>query len=243
MACLSIAALGAACSDDSDEPTGAGGSGGAPVTTSATIASTTATNTTSSTSSTGAGGAPDGWAVAFGDGLAAGADQVVVDSADDIVVSGIFSGTIVLGETSITSISDGADAFIAKLDPDGAGLWALQLGTTSGYTRVELAIGPDDDIVVAGGFNGAFSLGGTDFDAGAFADVFAARWNRDGELLWVQHFVCEEDAFVSGVAVDDAGNIVFGGQFSGTCDFGDFDLTAAIGDGYVVALGPEIGRA
>ncbi len=234
VAWLSIVILVAACSDDGEEPTGSGGSGGGPAATSSSISSAAATSTTGS-----GGGGPEGWSIAFGQGLAAAADRVVVDSEDNILVSGIFRGTIALGESSISSASDGADAFIAKLDPNGAGLWALQLGTTAGFTRVIIANGPDDDIMVAGGFNGSFSLGGTDFDAGAFADVFAARWNRDGELLWVEHFACDEDAFVSDLAVDDAGNMVLGGQFRGTCDFGDFDMMAAIGDGYVVGLGPD----
>jgi hypothetical protein len=243
--CVVLVAITASCSDDRDPP-----SQGASQSTSATSSSSTSSGGSSSSTGSGASGgggaggaASDGWAFDFGDTAAQGADRVVVDSADHIVVSGTFSGTIELGATSMTSTSDGADAFITKLDPDGAVLWAVQLGTTAGYNRVELAIGPDDDVFVAGHFGGSFTLQGETFDAGAGNDVYAARWSSDGELLWIERFACDQDAFVSALAVDGAGGVVFGGLFDGTCDFGEVDPTAALGDGYLVALDPTGGPA
>lgn len=197
----------------------------------------TATTSTGRGGDGGAGGREVGvWARGFGSGDTEGADNVIVDSADNIVVSGHFDGSVDFGGGPLSTTTDGVDAFLVKLGPEGGHAWSRQFGTTSGFHRIEIALAPGDGVVAAGTFGGTFVLDGTSYDAGTGNDLHVSRWSSDGQLQSLTVFPCTEDSFVTSVAVDGEGNAIVGGQFRGTCTFGGTDLTAAITDGFVAKL-------
>jgi hypothetical protein len=109
----------------------------------------------------------------------------------DILVSGVFQGTIDLGCGPLVAAfppnADGPfDGFVAKLDQAGNCLWAHALG--GDIFSIEAT--PDDagNILLVGGFQGTLDVGGTTLTSQGGYDVLVAKLDSDGTLLWAKSF-------------------------------------------------------
>jgi hypothetical protein len=146
------------------------------------------------------------------------------------VVTGYFNGTAVFGpdDTMIALSALGAAdaAFVAQFDLDGTLHWAVRAGGT-GATRGHGAAGfPDGTSAVTGFFNGTATFGPdgpapvTLTSAGG-ADIFVARYDASGTLLWVrQGGGAGEDRGLAAAAVAGDGSVLVTGFFSGSATFG-----------------------
>src|SRR5262245_60953697 len=72
-------------------------------------------------------------------------------------------------------------------------------------------------------------------------DVFVAKYDASGKLLWVQSAGGTGNDYGTGVAVDDKGNVFITGSYSGTAVIGGTTLdtslrTANAGEGKVTAV-------
>jgi uncharacterized protein (AIM24 family) len=169
------------------------------------------------------------WARRFG---SAGTDRgyaVAVDTSDNVVVTGFFTGTADFGGGPLTS-AGGADVFLAKYSPDGAHLWSKRFGGSSRDTALALAVA-GSDIVLTGFFEGTANFGGSNLTSPVATDIFVARYAADGRHLWSTRAGGTSDATIqgAGVAVDGTGSVVVTGTFTSTADFGGGPLTSAGG--------------
>jgi hypothetical protein len=82
-------------------------------------------------------------------------------------------------------------------------------------------------VVVAGVFREEITIEGDHHTAANNADeLFVARFNADGTLLWSRRFGDDEEQDVRALAVDPAtGHIYLTGHFFGSLDFGGPTLT------------------
>jgi hypothetical protein len=113
------------------------------------------------------------------------AGDLAFDSAGNLIVGGSFSGTIRLGPgVSFTTAGD-LDGFVVKLDRDGHHLWSERFGDATLPIQLlgdggmvpdptrqlvdAVAVGPDDEVVVAGQFDKDAKLFGKDFAAASVA--------------------------------------------------------------------------
>ena len=71
-------------------------------------------------------------------------------------------------------------------------------------------------------------------------DIFVLALDPGGKVLWSERFGGPEADSPRAVAIDETGNIVLGGSFGGSIDFGGGVLTAAVGhpSAFVVQLDP-----
>lgn len=135
------------------------------------------------------------------------------DDAAGIVVNS--SGVYVAGTTSGTfpdqePLGGGADAFIRKYDLDGNELWTHQFGTIGADQAYGIAAGPDG-LFVSGGTSGTFP-GLPRFGGGS--DAFLARYDFDGDQLWVRQFGTEGSDEALAIAAA-SGNVLVTGATSG----------------------------
>ncbi|MBN2309113.1 MAG: hypothetical protein JXR94_09095 [Candidatus Hydrogenedentes bacterium] len=157
-----------------------------------------------------------------------------VSAFDDgsCIVTGTFSGTATFGtgaaETTLTA-AGALDAFVAKYNSDGALAWVARIGGTTGDDEGNgVAVLDGGSCVVAGCFSGtatfedAAKASGTDVIGQGGQDVFVAKYDSSGSLLWVA---------VAGGVDNDAGydvRPVADGTFVVT---GSFQSTAVFGAG------------
>ncbi|MEZ4301504.1 MAG: SBBP repeat-containing protein, partial [Polyangiaceae bacterium] len=163
--------------------------------------------------------APDGvpiWARSYGDANDQSPQAVAVDSEGNVIVAGDFSGSMDVGGTVLTTDPADVSIFVIKLDPQGTKLWARQFGDTSSAQGVRgVALGPADDVVLAGSFAGKLDFDGKSVTATGGKDVFLATLSAAGTGKWANAFGDAADQLGQRMAVDKLGNIFVAGGFFG----------------------------
>ena len=116
-------------------------------------------------------------------------------SDNSTVVVGSFNGSSIFGpgdtnQTVLISLSK-SDTFIARYNPDGTLAWAKCLGGASDYWSSDITTLSDNSTVISGCFGGTATFGPGEVNetvltaTGAW-DIFIARYNPDGSLVWVK---------------------------------------------------------
>jgi hypothetical protein len=172
-------------------------------------------------------------------------NDLVVDSAGNVYFVGCFlqrAEFAAPGQQSVVLQSgdpDYTDAFICKLDALGNTAWAYNIGARFSENFHAIALGPGDDIYVAGYFTRTVDLA-----PGRLVRLFQARGRDDGMVIrldneanfkWAATFGSDvtratEREVAHDIAVDSAGNVFVTGAFAGRADFqpgrGRFELRA-----------------
>jgi uncharacterized protein (TIGR03437 family) len=116
-------------------------------------------------------------------------------------------------------------AFLAKIDPSGAYLWATVFGGSQGATAQAVAVDAAGNPYVAGLTTSldfptlnAFQSSTHSKPAGAHASAFVTRFSSDGQLVYSSYLGGSFDQTVAGIAVDAAGNAYVAG-YTESSDF------------------------
>src|SRR5437773_827609 len=120
------------------------------------------------------------------------------------------------------------DIFLVKLSPTGTNVWAKRFGGSGVDVATAVAVDKQNNsVIVAGYFTGTVDFGGGPLTSAGGADVFVAKYAADGGFQWAKRFGGTSGDVAASVAVDGSGNVVVGGRFSGSVDFGGGTLTSA----------------
>ncbi|HKR03629.1 MAG TPA: SBBP repeat-containing protein [Bacteroidia bacterium] len=138
---------------------------------------------------------------------------------NDLYICGTFSLSIVLGSTTLTSYGQ-RDFFIAKMDLNGNYLWAHSAGSAQNDGGVSLAIDGAGNIFVTGSFFADMTIGSTVLINQGYYDMFLAKYDNNGNMLWAKSAGGYLDDFVSGLAIDSGSNIYVSMGASTACIFG-----------------------
>lgn len=166
---------------------------------------------------------------------------VTTDRAKAVIVAGTGQGDLDFGEGPQPS-GGGHDAFVAKLGSDGALAWAHLYGDAGdAQTASAVAVATNDDILVAGAFDGTITFDKPLTAGGTGRDLFVARLDPTGKPLWSRSFGdAAADQMAYAVAVDMFDNVYVGGSFNGEITLGATKLVSAGGgDAFVIKLDPE----
>jgi hypothetical protein len=147
------------------------------------------------------------------------------------LVTGEYAGAAVFGkgeanETTLTS-SAGVDVFVAKYGADGALAWVKSAGSSKDDFGYSISALSDGVSVVTGHFGDVATFGQGESNETALTaigstDVFVAKYNADGALVWARNAGGSGAlfSFVTSAAADGSALIV-----------GDFDSSATFGTG------------
>ena len=167
------------------------------------------------------------WAKSFGNSDWDRVNDVEVDYLGNVYIVGEFRNTVDfdpgLGVYNLTTIN--RNGYILKLDPTGSFSSVRKLVDTlaTGHQSIAVSIVTDSNgnVYVSGYFFGTINLDPIDltvFVAGN-TNVFVAKWNSEGDLLWGKQFGGTANVENSGIALDNSGNVYSTGLFQGTIDF------------------------
>lgn len=106
------------------------------------------------------------------------------DASGDIYLTGYFTATASIG--SNTYISSGStDFYLAKFSSAGLPVWSVVGGGTSSDLGYCVRAHPSGDVFVTGGYSSSpFTLSTTSFTSAGGSDMFLARFNNMGNLIW-----------------------------------------------------------
>jgi hypothetical protein len=171
--------------------------------------------------------------------------SIAVDGAGNIWVSGGFYGTVSFGSHTLTT-SEGdyvLDIFVAKLDPSGNWLWAVQAGGSGIDMCFGFALDGSGDALLTGIFFSTATFGNHSLTAGEWdwnGDIFVAKMDTSGNWLWVVQAGGTQPDCAYGIAVDSAGNAYVTGQYMGEATFGSHTLAMCGGnDLFAAKLDPS----
>ena len=175
------------------------------------------------------------WSKRFGDGNYQAANGLALDASGNIIITGVFMGTVDFGGGTLTG-AGGWDIFVAKFASNGDHIWSKRFGDGNHQYAPAVAVDHSDNIVVAGYFTGSVDFGGGPLTSAGGEDVYVAKFNSSGGHQWSKRFgdvSTSQEAWA--VAVDASDNAILAGYFTGSVDFGGGALTSAGGTDIFVA--------
>ncbi len=183
------------------------------------------------------------WSRGYGDADWQYAHALATDSQGCVYLTGELEGTVDFGGEPLSAVR-GTDVYLVKLDAAGAHVWSQRYG---GQGRMQsgdaLAVGGDDEVYLAGTFEGDLDLGGGLIGNAGLYDVFVARLGPGGGHVWSASFGDDDDQELGDVHVDDAGAVYVTGSFAGGLTFPPAAALAAAGgmDVFLARLDPATG--
>jgi hypothetical protein len=143
---------------------------------------------------------------------------IYVDNIGNTFVTGEFSDSASFGPTRL--ISNGAsDMFIAKYNSSGNVEWVKNAGGKNNDAGNAIKKDGWGNIYVTGNFRGTASFADTSITSSGGADMFVAKYNSLGRLLWVRQAGGKENEESNGITVDGNGNSYITGSFKNTMHF------------------------
>ncbi|MEG4147060.1 DUF4347 domain-containing protein [Microcoleus sp. Pol12B5] len=130
--------------------------------------------------------------------------NLAVDSAGNVYLTGTTNGA--LGSPN----ASGQDLWAAKYDSNGNQLWLKKFGTASDDSFSELVLDSAGNLYLTGQTNGAF---GDPNASGQY--IWEAKYDSNGNQLWLKQFGTASDDSYSELILDSAGNLYLTGQTNG----------------------------
>lgn len=144
------------------------------------------------------------------------------DRAGNVYMTGEYAETADFGKEKITSRGD-YDFFVAKYSPEGECLWVRGGGGAKTDRGYSVAVDGQGNVFVTGHYQSADATFG---DGPALPlrgdyDVFTAKYDASGKLLWIRTAGGEKYDYGHGIGVDGAGNCYVTGGIVGDATYGD----------------------
>jgi len=164
--------------------------------------------------------------------------DLVNDNLGNSYIGGFMSGdTIWLGGTGIAqntlaipATNSGSHVYnywVGKIDAAGQWVWGKTFGNlpwdpaTFKYVERDIALCLDDNnnIFIAGGYDGARLFGSTTLTSVGGTDVFLQKMGTNGTIQWAIAGGSDKDDWANGVAADSLGNVYVTGEHRDSLNF------------------------
>lgn len=155
-------------------------------------------------------GAPR-WAFGAGTTNSDYGTSVKVAANGDLILAASLFTPITFHGSNLTGLG-GREAVLARIDSNGALLWARVIGGSANDEADEVSLDSDGNIVLAGRINGVATIGTNTIGTAARVRQFIAKFTADGTPIWAAAVNTQISATGSGVAVDGENNILVTGQ-------------------------------
>ncbi len=146
---------------------------------------------------------------------------IAVDPAGNVAVAGEFTGTIRLGEASLTAAGGQRDVFVARLSESGALLWARRCGAEGEDYARGVGCARDGSLVVAGVFSGQVAFGPESLRSGGGENLFVLKLTPDGEVVWARGLTGSGVGHGCEIEVTPDGDALVAGDVMGHLALGD----------------------
>ncbi|HNW82957.1 MAG TPA: SBBP repeat-containing protein [bacterium] len=151
----------------------------------------------------------------YGEGIKLWLSADKNDYGTSVVTDG-FGGVYVTGVIQLQEDNgDLGRVFITKFNDSLDVLWTKVISYTENEKSTAMAVDNSGSIYVAGVTYG--SIGG-DFKNQGEADLFLAKFNGEGEIVWARQWGSEEDDVINSMAIDRDDNIYVTGRTTGEFD-------------------------
>lgn len=147
--------------------------------------------------------------------------DVAYDPSGNLLVTGYFESTVVVGGDTLTSLGS-RDVFIAKYGSTCQPMWARALGGAAGHDIGEgVAVDQAGNVFSVGYFTGALQIpSAPSLTSAGGADLFVLSFDADGGHRWSFRYGGSGDDFATSVTVSADGGVFVAGHASSSVNFG-----------------------
>ncbi|MCB9000949.1 MAG: T9SS type A sorting domain-containing protein [Bacteroidales bacterium] len=148
---------------------------------------------------------------------------ITVDNSNNVYVGGALLGTLTIGGTSYTSSGNGDIILVKASSVDGSVIW-VRKGGSPADDQLNSIITDDDYTYIAGYIQGTGTIDSTatlqssTFTTEGGNDIFVAKYNREGRLLWKESIGSTGNDVGYGLRIKN-NILVSTGYFSHSIDF------------------------
>ena len=186
------------------------------------------------------------WMKQFGGNFMDRAYDLAIGPDQNVVITGIFSGSVAFGTTTLQSAQDSKDIFLLKLNTNGNVIWARKEGGNLSENSYGVTVDHQNNVILTGQFEGTTSIANQNFTSliDPFTnlpsfDLFISKYDSNGNPLWVKAGLAEKEDRGLAVAVDAQDNIFLSGQYSDTLQFAGMTINNnGLNVGFVTKLSP-----
>jgi hypothetical protein len=157
-------------------------------------------------------------------------------------VAGSFQGAVDFGAGPLVSAGS-KDALLVELDDALATVFAKRFGDDSTQEARAIAVLSDGSAALTGSFKSVLDFDGTVLTADTLDDVFVARVDDLGAVVFAKRFGDAAAQIGRAVAVDANDEILVGGGFQGAIDPGSGAVTSVAGEDAFLARFDSAGVA
>ena len=181
------------------------------------------------------------WSRRFGDSCDQNGSAVALTPTGDVFVAGDFCGKMDFGDTTLEAPSGERDIFVAVIDDIGEDVYSRRLGGAGPQYARAAAVDAKGNALLVGSFEEAFDDGSGPVASAGMDDAFVIKLDPKGKVLWSKRLGGLGADIARAVAVAKDGNVIVGGSFEGSVDFGGGPIDAAPGhsSAFVLALDPD----
>lgn len=156
--------------------------------------------------------------------------DVELNNQNESYVLGYISGETAFNSANLVSSTAGnSDVYVAKYNASGGLIWKKIFGGNFADRGADLAIGPDDNIVITGQFFGSIAFGSITLQSVSNSkDIFLAKLDPLGNVVWARSEGGNMSENAYGVTVDYNNNVILTGQYQGTATIGTNTFTSLI---------------
>lgn len=149
--------------------------------------------------------------------------SVVVDKDGNIYVAGAFIDSIAVAGWIAYALGESSDMFIAKFDKGGGFQWVKSFGSKEyDENSPYLAVDSLGNVYVGGGIGGTGKIQSRTHVSFGKTDAFIAKFNKDGEVIWLTAGGAGDYDNVTSLNVTPNGDRIYAvGFFHGGGNFGD----------------------
>lgn len=158
------------------------------------------------------------------------ANDVEINNSGESYVAGYITGQTSFSPTEIVpGVMGNGDIYIAKYSSSGTLIWQKTFGGNYSDRAIDLAVGPDQNIVVTGQYFGSVNFGNTTLSSvNNSKDIFVLKLDPQGNVLWARSEGGSMAENAYGITVDQQNNVILTGQFQGNATIGGSNFTSAV---------------
>lgn len=149
--------------------------------------------------------------------------DIATDASNNTYTTGYFTSTANFDSTVISSAGL-EDIFMVKTDSAGYLKWIKREGGINIDRALSIDADAQGNTVVTGYFVGTSNFSGQTIISAGQQDIFIAKYNSAGNLLWIKSAGGTGNDAGNAVSFDKVGNVIVTGEFSGSCSFGSNTL-------------------
>lgn len=160
------------------------------------------------------------WAKSSGGNGSDRAYAIATDNNGNSYVTGWFQETAHFGDITLTS-EGGKDVFLAKYNSNGEVQWAVKAWGIANNTAAGICMDWDDFPIITGWFAEDIHFGDLVLESNGSYDMFVARYNSNGDIIWARNAGGEGDDYGNRVTINLENDVLVSGSFRYTAHFGE----------------------